>query len=389
MTLLAKLRASERVKDSVKEKSDRELLAHYRLASGGKLTNLGVLVVGRAEDRARLGTAPVIQAIKYDERGAKVDKWAWDDHARSPIELLDAVWSTVPDFRESYEIPDGMLPIAVPAFDEAVLRELLVNALVHRPYTQRGDIFLNVHPDRLEVVNPGRLPLGITPRNILHECRRRNDELARLFSDLKLMEREGTGIDLIFDRLLSSGRQPPNVTEGIDSVKVTVPRRVIQPGVIHLLASVGQQHLLTQRERIVLALLAQTEGLLATELAERLELDDATALQRWLGRLPAWGLVEHGGRTKATRYYVPPELLRAASLDHVTTLRRVQPHRLRALIIEDLERYPDSGRADIHRRIGREIAVHTLARTLKDLLKDGKIESTGARRWRRYRVRSP
>jgi ATP-dependent DNA helicase RecG len=32
----------------------------------------------------------------------------------------------------------------VPAFDEIVVRELLVNALVHRPYTQRGDIFLNL-----------------------------------------------------------------------------------------------------------------------------------------------------------------------------------------------------------------------------------------------------
>ena len=59
-----------------------------------------------------------------------------------------------------------------------VVRELLVNALVHRPYTQQGDIYLNLHPDRLEMVNPGRLPLGVTPRNILHASRRRNDRLA-------------------------------------------------------------------------------------------------------------------------------------------------------------------------------------------------------------------
>jgi len=56
----------------------------------------------------------------------------------------------------------------VPAFDEVVVRELLVNALVHRPYAQRGDVFLNLHPDRLEVVNPGPLPLGVTPQNVLH-----------------------------------------------------------------------------------------------------------------------------------------------------------------------------------------------------------------------------
>lgn len=60
-------------------------------------------------------------------------------------------------------MPDGLYRQSVPAFDEIVVRELLVNALVHRPYTQRGDIFLNLYPDRLEVVNPGLLPLGITP----------------------------------------------------------------------------------------------------------------------------------------------------------------------------------------------------------------------------------
>ena len=49
---------------------------------------------------------------------------------------------------------------------------------------------------------PGRLPLGVTPRNILHASRRRNDGLARVFDDLKLMDREGSGFDLMYDRML-------------------------------------------------------------------------------------------------------------------------------------------------------------------------------------------
>jgi ATP-dependent DNA helicase RecG len=300
--------------------------------------------------------------------------------------LVDAVWTEIPDFRESYELPDGMFRTKVPAFEEAVVRELLVNALVHRPYTQRGDIFLNLHPDRLEVVNPGRLPIGVTPRNILHQSRRRNEGLARVFHDLKLMEREGTGIDLLFERLLASGRGLPTVSEGTDSVHVTVPRRVIQPGVIRLLAEANQRYQLTQRERIVFALLAQTEGRSASELAGHLELPDAAALRPWLGRLIEWQLIEQTGRTKATRYFVPPALLRAAGLDKLTTLRRVQPHRLRALILEDLERFPDSARGDVHRRIGPEIHVRTLGRALETLVDSGEILSSGVGRWRRYRL---
>ncbi|MGN7807462.1 hypothetical protein ACTJKE_33065 [Ensifer sp. 22521] len=107
--------------------------------------------------RAQLTTASVVQFIKYDEHGQKVNKLVWDDHLLNPMEVIEAIWQEVPDFKESYELPDGLSRQNVPAFDEVVVRELLVNALVRWPYTQRSDTFLNLHPDRLEVVNPGLL----------------------------------------------------------------------------------------------------------------------------------------------------------------------------------------------------------------------------------------
>lgn len=386
-SLSKQIRASDRIKPSVREKTDEELLTHYGLAEGNLLTNLGVLLVGRTRDRARLGSAPIVQAIKYDERGAKISKWSWDDHERSPIELVDVVWNEVTDFRESYELPDGMLRTKLPAYDELVVREVLVNALVHRPYTQRGDLYLNLYPDRLEVVNPGRLPIGVTPKNILHASRRRNDGLARIFHDLKLMEREGSGIDLLFERLLASGRKVPTILEGTDSVHVTLPRRVVQPGVIRLLVNADQRYQLTQRERITLALIAQTEGLSSAELAEELELPDSTALRPWLGRLVSWGLAEQSGRTKATRYFVPPAILREAGLDALTTLTRVQPHRLRALILEDLDRFPNSAKGDIRRRVGPEVPERTFRRALEELVGAGKVQARGETRARTYRLK--
>ena len=384
--LCARLRSSSRVKSSVKEKADEELLTHYQLAEGSKLTNLGVLLVGCASDRARLGTAPIVQALRYDAQGAKIGKEVWDDHALSPIELVRAVWEALPDFRETYEIPDGLIRARVPAYEEAVVREVLVNALVHRPYTQRGDIVVSLYPDRLEVTNPGRLPIGITPRNILHASVRRNEGLARVFHDLELMEREGSGFDLLFERLLASGRELPKVCEGTDSVRVTVPRRVIHPGAIRLLEAADQRYQLRQRERIVLGLLAQAESFTSTELAARLELEGDERLRDWLGRLVDLGLVKRSGRTTATRYAVPPELLRASGLDLQTTLTSVQPHRLRALILEDLERYPDSSLGDVHRRVGKEIPERTFRRAMVELVERGKVLAQGEFRWRTYRA---
>ncbi len=382
--LIAALRTSDRVKASVREKSAEELLDHYGLARGDLLTNLGVLLVGTSLDRGRLGTAPVVQAIKLDERGAKLAKYVWDDYALSPVELVDAVWQEVADFRESYELPDGLFRVRVPAYDESVVRELLVNALVHRPYTQRGDIFLNLQPHRLEVVNAGRLPLGVTPRNILHASRRRNDGLARVFHDLGLMEREGSGFDLLYDRLLTTGRAAPTVTEGVDSVHVVVPRRIVHPGVIRLIAEADQRHQLSQRERITLGTLSQSEGMSATELTAALELSEPAAIRPWIARLIDLDLVRQTGRTRATRYFVEPSLLRDAGMAGRTTLTRIEPHRLRALITEDLGRYPLSAASEIHGRVGPEIPERTLRRALEELLAEGLVAAEGERRWRRY-----
>lgn len=382
--LLAALRASDRVKPSAKEKSDDELLDHYQLARGPNLTNLGVLSIGRPHHRAQLTTAPVIQFIKYDEHAQKVNKLVWDDHTQSPMELIEAVWQEVPDFRERYELPDGLYRQNVPAFDEIVVRELLVNALVHRPYTQRGDIFLNLHPDRLEVVNPGPLPLGVSPQNILHTTVRRNEHLARLFHDLKLMEREGSGFDKIFEVLLSQGRPAPELIETHDRVQVTVRRRILKPEVIDFIAKADQTYQLTQRERIALGLLAQHDALTARELTTSLELPSVEALQPWLKRLLDWQLVQSAGRTQATRYFVDPSLLRSLQFTGETTLKRIEPHRLAALVLEDLQRYPRSAISDIHQRVGGEIHPKQVKRALEELIERGDVRFEGNNRWRRY-----
>ena len=50
---------------------------------------------------------------------------------------------------------------------------------------------------------------------------------------------------------------------------------------------------------------------------------------------------------------------------------RAQPHRLRALILEDLEQFPDSSISEIQRRIGPEIPSRSIKRALDRLLIEG------------------
>ncbi len=49
------------------------------------------------------------------------------------MDRIEAVWLEVPDFRKRNALPDGLYRQNVPALDEIGVRELWVNARVHRP----------------------------------------------------------------------------------------------------------------------------------------------------------------------------------------------------------------------------------------------------------------
>ncbi|MHB1461218.1 MAG: ATP-binding protein [Armatimonadota bacterium] len=380
----AMIRRSERIKRSVAEKSDIEVLEHYNLVYNNHLTNLGIMWIGNREHRASLIYAPIVQCVKYDDFGNKVLKLTWDSYEMNPAELIEAIWRDIPDFKEHYEIPDGMFQQMIPAYDEGVVRELLVNALVHRPYTQQGDIFITLLPDRLTITNPGRLPIGVTPTNILHMSVRRNEHLARLFHDIGLMEREGSGFDKIYEIMLSQGRCAPVVHEGSDSVDVTVQRYIAKPESISIVRQLGASYQITQRERIVVGLLALYDGLTARELSKHLEFQDRDdRIQHWLGQLESLKIVVKAGRTKATRYYINPDILADRSVLS-TTLTRIEPHRLKALIKEDLLRYPGSKFGEIRNRIGRDIPVSRMKRVIKELVVTADVKLSGATNGARY-----
>lgn len=381
---VADIRASERVTAFVKEKSPDELLDYYLMANGDCLTNLGVLWVGRRTDRAKLLYSTVIQFFKYDESGRRVNKIVWDDFSLNPKEMIEAVWTQIPDWKEGIEVSDGIFRKFIPNYEEEVIRELIANALVHRPYTTRGDIFINLYTDRIEMHNPGLLPMGVTPENMLHKTVRRNEHLAKVFYDLKLMEREGTGYDKMYEVLLSNGKQIPVVNEGDDRVTVTIRKRITRDEVIKLVSRANEEYQLRQKEIICLGLIAQHTTLSAIEFSKILSLKQPNAIRDWLGRLIDLDLVKTKGKTKGVEYYLNPEFLRKADFKGKTNLKKIEDHRLKELIFQDLKVYPNSSVSDIHQRVGNEIPIRKIKTQLYSMVKDNALGVTGKRKATRY-----
>lgn len=381
---ISDIQNSERISRLVKEKSPVELMDYYLFANGDYLTNLGILWIGKREHRASLMFAPIIQFIKYDETDNKVNKVVWDDFTLNPKEIIEAVWQSIPEWQEGIDFPDGIFRQRISNYDEVVVRELLSNALVHKPYTIRGDIFIKLYPDRLEVHNPGLLPLGVTPSNILHQSVKRNIHLAKVFYDLKLMEAEGSGYDRMYEVLLSSGKQIPVPKEEDDRVVVTVSKRIINREGIRLMDLVNQKFQLKSRELISLGLIAQHNLLTAIEFSNILGLKEQNAVRDWLGRLTDLGLVQSKGRTKGKAYFISPEVLQQADFKGITNLKKIEPLRLRELITEVMRTYGECSISAINKRIGVEIPEHQIRTQLRILLTEGKISSKGERRGRKY-----
>jgi ATP-dependent DNA helicase RecG len=95
----------------------------------------------------------------------------------------------------SSEIVDGRR-IDRSGYPDYVLREVVVNALVHRDYSITGtDIMLTIFSDRLEVTSPGRLPNGATVDAVKTGFRyARNQTLVYFMRDYRYVDFRGMGI---------------------------------------------------------------------------------------------------------------------------------------------------------------------------------------------------
>lgn len=336
----AHIRGSKRVKAFVKEMNDVELLEHYGLATKGGLTNIGVLWLGTPALRARVAYPLTVQYIVHDGLGNKVRKESWHDHRHDPHELILEVERQATELRYYHEFPQGLFRKRVMHYAPEVVRELLVNAVAHRKYTISGDIFIEVHPDRMEVTSPGALPLGVTEANILHQRHRRNPNLIRILHDLELMEGEGSGYDLIYELDSKDGKPFPEVHSGADFTRVAQRSSVLDPALVQVLGYVAQHFELSQKNHIALGMILRSAKLAATDLAKALQLTGDDRLRSYTERLLEQEIIRSQGQGKGTAYIINPQLIHAAKANVKPTLRTMEQHRLKALIEEDLKRHP-------------------------------------------------
>ena len=111
---------------------------------------------------------------------------------------------------------EGFHRIDQPEYPLEVLREAVVNAVVHRDYSLEGEsVRVFYYPDRIEIRNPGLLLPGLTVEDLEQGraiSKLRNPILAGILRDLPggYMERVGSGVNFMVEQLLRLGYRRPN-----------------------------------------------------------------------------------------------------------------------------------------------------------------------------------
>lgn len=131
-------------------------------------------------------------------------------------------------------VPTQLHRLEKPLIPPDAMREILVNALIHRDYSIAGGaISLAIFDDRVEVWSAGSFPNGITPEKLskTHTSIQRNPLIAETFNRVGLIEKWGRGTNRVIDMCKATGIKPPTFEEITGAAVVTFHVNVLGPQV--------------------------------------------------------------------------------------------------------------------------------------------------------------
>jgi len=193
------------------ESATETILTHLNLFDNGRVSNAALLLFGKQPQRFFI-TSEVKCAHFH---GFDVVK---------PIPVYQVYKGDVFQLvNQAVDFVMGKINVSVGTRDEstqvaieyelplAAVSEAIVNAVAHRDYTSNGSVQVMLFKDRLEVWNPGQLPLSLTPAKLRqpHNSIPANPLLAEPMYLAGYIERLGTGTGDIIRLCKEKGLKEP------------------------------------------------------------------------------------------------------------------------------------------------------------------------------------
>lgn len=217
---------------------------------------------------------------------------------RNAIAAVDCTGTLFEQFEQAYQFLVSRLEYAFEIkgtkrkekleIPQIALREILLNAIVHRNYHIRGPSKIAIYDDRIEIFSPGNFPTPF-PNLRLGLTDARNANICRIFREVGLIEKLGSGFIAVFDSYENWNLPEPKIMNGDGFVKCILPRagyRAIQ------------QFDQTQK---ILSLFESSDELSVSDVMDTLKMPRSTA-SRKLRELVQKQKLKRIGQGKIARY---------------------------------------------------------------------------------------
>jgi len=223
-----------------------------------------------------------------------------------PEMVENAVKHMMASLRKSSLI-EGLWRRDIPEYPEEAVREMVVNAVAHRDYSQyvRGSyIQIRLFADRLEVQSPGGLYGNVTEDNLEEEQSTRNRLLMRLMEDLHLVENRGSGIRTMIEAMRKANLEPPRFQDKRSSFWVILRNHtLLSPEALDWLNQFADKPL-NDRQRLSLVYMRLNERMTNSDYQRLSRVDSVTANRELHAMVQAQLIEQHN--TKRWAYYKLP-----------------------------------------------------------------------------------
>ena len=189
----------------------RDLISMGLLSEEGQITNAGLLL----SDQGALKQSKIVCTRWKGKTKGEIDGDALDDQEFSESCLINLLNNAESFIRNNSRKPwtiRGMRREENSDYPFRAVREVLVNALIHRDYQIIGtEVHVDIFDDRLEITSPGGMMNGsrIQDLDLRHvPSIRRNEVVSDVFSRLNFMDRRGSGIGRILNSYAGFYEQP-------------------------------------------------------------------------------------------------------------------------------------------------------------------------------------
>ncbi len=214
---------SNRVK--IRNEDTKLVLKKLDLIKGSRITNAAVLVFGKEPSLFFPNITIKCGRFKDEKKKEFIDMKDYNGNLFNNLE--DSMLFLQNHLRISARI-NGLLREEKWEIPLDVLRESMLNAIIHRDYSVNSFVYIKLYDKKIVIANPGRLPeeLSIDDLYKEHESRLRNPLIANVFYMAGFIDAWGRGILDILEMMSREGLENPEFEDSGGSFRIFFSRQV-------------------------------------------------------------------------------------------------------------------------------------------------------------------